>query len=75
MIKIYECKEMQNKIWAFLNIKALKYLEKCLAFSSKMEKLYVEKLEKPVKHDAFKMIKQYDISVDIQIIKNREREI
>jgi hypothetical protein len=29
MVKIYEVKEIENAIWAFLNLKALKYLHSC----------------------------------------------
>ncbi len=50
-------------IWAFINIKALKYLDDCKKFTNKMNKVYIEKREKPVKIHAFQMIKQYDVKL------------
>jgi hypothetical protein len=51
-------------IWAFINIKALKYLDDCKKFTKKISKIYIDKLEKPVKSRAFRMIKQYDVKLE-----------
>ena len=64
-IKIYETKELEAKLWAFLNLKMLKIREKLQKFTGVCEKVQ-QKAIRVIKSDSFHSINQYSIHIKTQ---------